>query len=241
MSIKVVVCESYDDMSLRAAAMIGEQIKKKPNSTLGLATGSTPIGTYERLIAMHEEGLDFSRLSTYNLDEYYPISPENDQSYRYFMNKQLFEKINIPLESTHVPNGLAADPEAECRAYDEAIDAAGGIDLQILGIGVNGHIGFNEPDEALIAATHLTALTESTVTANARFFAAREEVPTQALTMGVGSILKAKRIILLASGANKHEAVRTLLSGKVTTACPATVLHLHADTVLLCDRAAYNG
>ena len=157
------------------------------------------------------------------------------------MNKQLFEHINLPLSRTHVPNGLAKDPEKECADYDRAIDEAGGIAVQILGIGVNGHIGFNEPDEALIAATHLTDLTESTVTANARFFASREDVPTKALTMGVGSILKAKKILLLASGANKHEAIKILLSGKVTTACPATVLHLHPDAVLLCDRAAYNG
>ena len=241
MSIKVIVCENYDDMSARAAAIIGEQVKKKPDSVLGLATGSTPIGTYQRLIAMHREGLDFSRVTSYNLDEYYPLSPENDQSYRYFMNKQLFEHINIPLSRTHVPNGLAKDPEKECADYDRAIDEAGGIDVQLLGIGVNGHIGFNEPDEALVAATHLTDLTESTVTANARFFASREDVPTKALTMGVGSILKAKKILLLASGANKHEAIKILLSGKVTTACPATVLHLHSDAVLLCDRAAYNG
>ncbi len=241
MSIKVVVCENYEDMSFRAAKMFEAQIKEKPNSVLGLATGSTPIGTYRNLIEMHKKGLDFSCVCSYNLDEYYPLSPDNEQSYRYFMDKQLFEHINIMRENTHVPSGIAEDPVSECDRYDDAIEKAGGIDLQLLGIGINGHIGFNEPDEALTAATHLTDLTESTVNANARFFASKEEVPTKAITMGVGSILRAKKIILLASGKNKHEAIKTLLSGKVTTACPATVLNLHANTVLLCDKEAYNG
>ncbi len=241
MSIKVVVCENYDDMSLRTAKLFEAQIKEKPASVLGLATGSTPIGTYQNLIAMHKAGLDFSRVSTYNLDEYYPLSPDNEQSYRYFMDKQLFDEINIPHESTHIPNGMAEDAERECASYDAAIDEAGGIDLQLLGIGVNGHIGFNEPMEELIAATHLTDLTESTINANARFFATKKDVPTKAITMGVGSILKAKKIILLASGQNKHDALLMLLSGKITTACPATVLNLHPDVILLCDRDAYNG
>lgn len=241
MSIKVIVCENYEDMSFRAAKLFEAQIKKNPASVLGLATGSTPIGTYQNLIKMHESGLDFSHVCTYNLDEYYPLSPENEQSYRFFMDKQLFEHIGIAKENTHVPNGLAEDPDKECAAYDAAIDEAGGIDLQLLGIGVNGHIGFNEPDDALTYGTHITGLTESTVSANARFFASKEDVPTKALTMGVGSILKAKKIILLASGKNKHEAVSVLLSGKITTHCPASLLNLHADAVLLCDRDAYNG
>ena len=157
------------------------------------------------------------------------------------MNKQLFEHINICLDNTFVPNGEAADPAAECKAYDAAIDAAGGIDLQLLGIGVNGHIGFNEPAEMLISDTHLTGLTESTIEANSRFFASREDVPTQALTMGIGSIMKAKKIVILASGTGKHDAISILLTGNVTTACPASVLNLHADSVLICDKAAYNG
>ena len=242
MGIKIVVCENYADMSARCAALIAEQIRKKPNSVLGLATGSTPIGTYEALCRMHEEGaLDFSGVTSFNLDEYYPISPENDQSYRYFMQKHLFEKVNIDPKKTYVPRGDAASAEEECMKYDAMITEAGGIDLQLLGIGVNGHIGFNEPDEALIAATHLTALTESTVAANARFFASADDVPRHALTMGVGSILQARKILILASGANKHAAVSALLSGKVTTASPATVLNLHHDTILLCDSAAYVG
>lgn len=242
MAIKLVVCENYADMSARCASMFAEQIQKKPNAVLGLATGSTPIGTYEVLCKMYQEGaLDFSKIRTYNLDEYYPISPDNDQSYRFFMQKNLFEKVNIDPKNTHVPCGSCANPEEECARYDKAIEEAGGIDLQLLGIGVNGHIAFNEPDEALIVNTHVTALTESTIQANARFFACAKEVPRHALTMGIGSILRARKIILLASGANKHEAVTALLSGKISTNCPASMLNLHADTILLCDRAAYNG
>ena len=240
MSIKVIVCENYEDMSRRAAALLAAQIKEKPTTVLGLATGSTPVGMYKELGRMcKEEGLDFSRVVTYNLDEYYPISPENDQSYRYFMNKNLFSLINIPLSSTHVPCGSASDAEKECAEYDRAIEAAGGIDLQVLGIGVNGHIGFNEPDDALIAATHVTPLTESTVDANSRFFASRDEVPRKALTMGMAPILQAKKIVMLITGANKREALSVLLSGKITTDCPASLLNVHKDTVVFCDRAAY--
>lgn len=240
MSIKVIVCENYEDVSRRAAAIVGKQIKENPCTVLGLATGSTPLGLYAELGRMHkEEGLDFSRVVTYNLDEYYPISPENDQSYRYFMNKNLFSLINIPLSSTHVPFGGAEDSDKECADYDRAIEAAGGIDLQVLGIGVNGHIGFNEPDDALIAATHKTPLTESTVDANSRFFASKDEVPRYALTMGMASILQAKKIVMLITGANKREALSVLLSGKITTGCPASLLNLHNDTVILCDAEAY--
>lgn len=240
MSIKVIVCENYEDMSARAAAIFAQQVKEKPNSVLGFATGSTPVGMYRELIRMHkEEGLDFSAVTSFNLDEYYPISPENDQSYRYFMEKNLFEHINIPKESTHVPNGNAEDAEAECAAYDRRIEEMGGIDLQVLGIGVNGHIAFNEPDEALISGTHVTSLTESTIEANSRFFASKDEVPRHALTMGIGSIMHARKIVLLATGANKRDAIAKVLSGKISTDCPASVLNLHADTVIFCDSAAY--
>ena len=240
MSIKVIVCENYEDMSARAAAIFAQQVKEKPNSVLGFATGSTPVGMYRELIRMHkEEGLDFSAVTSFNLDEYYPISPENDQSYRYFMEKNLFEHINIAKESTHVPNGSAEDAEAECAAYDRRIEEMGGIDLQVLGIGVNGHIAFNEPDEALISGTHVTSLTESTIEANSRFFASKDEVPRHALTMGIGSIMHARKIVLLATGANKRDAIAKVLSGKISTDCPASVLNLHADTVIFCDSAAY--
>jgi len=242
MSIQTIVCENYSEMSARCAEIFAEQIRKKPDSILGLATGSTPIGTYENLCKLYEDGkLDFSKVISFNLDEYYPISPENDQSYRYFMQENLFDKINIDPNNTHVPRGNCADPAEECAYYDRAIEEAGGIDLQLLGIGVNGHIAFNEPEEELTAATHLTSLTESTIEANSRFFASADDVPRHALTMGIGSILRARKIVILASGANKHDAVQKLLSGKISTMCPASVLNLHADTILICDKAAYNG
>ena len=240
MSMKVIVCESYEDMSRRAAKIFAETIVEKPTCVLGFATGSTPLGMYNEFIRMHkEEGLDFSRATSFNLDEYYPISPDNDQSYRYFMEKNLFEHINIPASATHVPNGSAIDAEAECAAYDKMIEDFGGIDIQVLGIGVNGHIAFNEPDDALVAATHVTTLTDSTVEANSRFFASKDDVPRYALTMGIGSIMKARKIVLLASGANKKDALSVLLSGKITTACPASVLNMHPDVTILCDSAAY--
>lgn len=240
--MKVIVCENYEDMSRRTAEIIAKQVKQKPTSILGLATGSTPVRTYELLAEEYRAGkLDFSLVTSFNLDEYYPISPENDQSYRYFMQKNFFNHINIRPDATFVPKGNAENPEEECAAYDAMIDEAGGIDLQLLGIGRNGHIAFNEPEEALYAGTHVTALTESTVKANSRFFASADDVPRHALTMGVGSIMKAKKILILASGAEKKEAVSALLSGRVTTACPATMLNLHPDVILLCDSAAYNG
>ncbi len=240
MGIKVIVCESYEEMSLRAAQIFAAEIREKPTAVLGLATGSTPVGMYTELARMHrDEGLDFSRITSFNLDEYYPISPENDQSYRYFMEKNFFEHINIEKKNTFVPKGDAEDAEAECARYDDMIVKAGGIDIQVLGIGVNGHIAFNEPDEALIAATHVTALTDSTVEANSRFFASKDDVPRHALTMGIGSILHARRIVLLAAGANKREALAKVLSGKISTDCPASILNAHSDTVILCDKAAF--
>ena len=236
--MKLIVCKNYDEMSAKAAEIFAEQIKTKPNSVLGLATGSTPVGLYNKLVEMD---LDFSKIVSYNLDEYYPISPDNDQSYRYFMNENLFNRVNIDKANTHVPNGMAPDPEAECKAYDEAIKAAGGIDLQLLGIGQNGHIGFNEPDEELVAGTHLTGLTESTIKANARFFEKESDVPTKALTSGIATIMHARRVVILISGKNKHEALSKILSGKITTACPATLLLGHPDFIVICDEEAYNG
>jgi glucosamine-6-phosphate deaminase len=194
---------------------------------------------YDELVARYEKGeLDFSRVRSVNLDEYYPISPDNAQSYRYFMNKNLFDRINIDKANTAVPNGSAADPDAECAAYEEKIAALGQVDIQVLGIGQNGHIGFNEPAEALHPLTHRTDLTESTIKANARFFSEGEVMPTAALTMGIGTILRAKKIIILANGEAKADAIATLLSGKLTTACPASFLNLHDDVVVICDRAA---
>lgn len=240
--MKLFVCENYGEMSKLGARIAASVITLKPDCVLGLATGSTPTGMYDRLAELCGAGeLDFSKVVTYNLDEYYPIAPENDQSYRYFMDQHLFNRVNIEYANTHLLRGDAADADAECAEYDRAIEAAGGIDLQVLGIGVNGHIGFNEPGESLVAATHLTSLTESTVKANSRFFASSDEVPRHALTMGLAPIMKAKRILILISGANKHEALLGMLSGRITPENPATVLSMHPDVTVVCDKAAYEG
>ena len=237
--MRLIACEHYDEMSERAAKIIADVMTQKPNAVLGLATGSTPIGTYQRLCEMNRRGeIDFSKITTFNLDEYYPISPENDQSYRYFMNANLFDHVNIDKAATFVPRGDAEDPDEECRRYEAMLDASAGIDIQVLGIGQNGHIGFNEPDRDLVTVTHVTALTDSTIDANARFFACREDVPTKALTMGMRSIMKAKTIILLASGKSKQAAVARLLDETLTTDCPATLLKLHPNVILICDKDA---
>ena len=240
--MKLFVCKDYDAMSKKAADIVASVITLKPDCVLGLATGSTPVGMYTRLAEMNREGkLDFSEVKTYNLDEYYPIKPTDDQSYRYFMNKNLFNHINIHMSNTHVLNGEAEDADAECAAYDEAIEEAGGIDIQVLGIGNNGHIGFNEPAAELTAATHKQELTENTIEANSRFFASANDVPKHALTMGMAPIMKAKRIIILINGKNKHAALTEMLSGKITTSNPATMLALHSDVTVVCDEDAYNG
>ncbi len=240
--MKFCLCENYDMLSKTAADEIAAVLKKKPNAILGLATGSTPIGTYKELQRRYEAGeLDFSKASSFNLDEYFPIDPENEQSYRYFMNENLFSKINLPIERTHVPNGAATDPEEECKAYDAAIEEAGGIDIQILGIGGNGHIAFNEPDEYLYAGTHVTGLTESTIQANSRFFASADEVPRHALTSGMGTILRARKILILINGKAKHEALDMLRDDRITTQSPATFLKVHPDVTVICDREADQG
>ena len=240
--MKIIVCENYAEISARAAELIADLVKAKPDCVLGLATGSTPVGMYKELIAKNTAGeISFKDVTTYNLDEYYPIEPTHEQSYRYFMNVNLFDHIDIDKIKTFVPNGLTENPEEEGAAYDAAIEAAGGVDLQVLGIGQNGHIAFNEPDDALIAGTHITSLTDDTIEANSRFFASKEDVPTRAFTMGIGSIMKAKKIILLANGANKHAAIAQMLDDKITTQCPATILKAHADVYLFCDKAAYEG
>ena len=239
--MKLIVAKNYDEMSAEAAKIMAEVIKNKPDCVLGLATGSTPVGMYACLVDMYNKGeLDFSKVKSVNLDEYYPIVPEHDQSYRYFMNYNLFDKVNINKENTFVPDGTCADPAAFCKAYDERIDAMGGTDIQVLGIGRNGHIGFNEPADELIPYTHLTELTKSTIEANSRFFASEEDVPKHALTMGVESVFKARKVLLLVSGANKAEAVRAMLNGNLSTHCPASLLKFHPDVTLICDKAAYS-
>ena len=235
-----IVCNNYEEISAKAAEIIAELVKSKPNCILGLATGSTPVGTYKELISKNKNGeISFKNTISYNLDEYYPISPENNQSYRYFMNENLFNHIDIPMENTHLLNGEAKDPDAECKAYDEAIKNAGGIDIQILGIGRNGHIAFNEPDEALIAPTHKTGLTADTIDANSRFFESTDLVPKFALTMGMASIFAARKIILLANSASKAQAISELRSDKITTSNPSTLLKLHPDVTIICDKEAF--
>ena len=238
--MKVIVCDSYEEMSLKAAEMIKEQINSKPDSILGLATGSTPIGTYQCLVDMYKKGeVDFSRVTTFNLDEYYPIKKEAPQSYHYFMNENLFSYVNIDPSRIHIPNGETDDPHAECAQYEKSVHESGGVDIQILGIGRNGHIGFNEPDMSLDAKTHLTALTEDTINANSRFFENEEEVPKHALTMGMSTILSSKKIILLANGRSKHNAISELLTTSITTGNPSTFLKVHPDVTIICDYEAY--
>lgn len=239
--MRVIVCENYDELSVQAARIVAAQLVVKPQSILGLATGSTPVGMYKKLIEMNKDGkIDFSEVKTYNLDEYYPIKKSNDQSYDYFMNEQLFSHINIDKNNTNIPNGEAPDAEKECERYENELSKIGGVDLQILGIGQNGHIAFNEPDENLISVTHLTKLTQNTIEANSRFFASEDEVPKQALTMGMGSILKAKKIVIMANGKNKSDAVAELLNNNITTSNPATMLKVHPDVTLICDKDAFS-
>ena len=240
--LKIQTYPDYHAMSAAAAEMISMQIMQKPNSILGLATGSTPEGLYSNLVGKFLRGqVDFSGVTSVNLDEYYPIAPDNVQSYRYFMNHNLFDHVNINKGNTYVPNGMAVDGDTEAGRYEALVESLGQVDIQVLGIGRNGHIGFNEPGSELIPETHVTDLTESTIEANARFFASKEEVPTRALTMGIGTILKAKEILLLVSGKEKHEALMRLVAGKVTTDCPATFLLLHPNVTVLCDTEAYDG
>lgn len=238
--MRVILCKNYDEMSLNGAKLVASQLILKPESVLGFATGSTPVGLYKKLIEMYnQKELDFSQATGFNLDEYYPISPDNPQSYHYFMKTTLFEHINI--KNTFIPNGAAKDPEKECEEYEKLIESYGGIDLQILGIGQNGHIGFNEPDNSLNTTTHLTKLTQSTISANSRFFNSIDEVPTHAITMGISTILKSKKIILLANGKNKHAVVKELLTNDINTKLPATMLKVHPDVVLIIDEEAFDG
>ncbi len=225
--MNLIVCKSKEEIARKSADCFASHITKKPNAVLGLATGSTPIGMYNCLVKDFEEGkIDFSKVLTYNLDEYYPLAATSEQSYRYYMEENLFSRVNVKKENTHVPDGLSKEPESYGKTYDEAIKNSGGLDILVLGIGENGHIGFNEPDSFLVAETHLCKLTESTIEANARFFDKKEDVPTHAITMGLSSIMQSKEIILLAFGANKHKAISALLDGKITTDVPLVFVRL---------------
>ncbi len=238
-ALKVYVVEAYQQLSIRAAGIVASQVILKEEAVLGLATGSTPEGMYRELAQLHRDRkLDFSRVTTFNLDEYRGLAPGHPQSYHYYMHQHFFDHVNLAPENIHLPPGEGADVSTLCREYEEKIAAAGGIDLQVLGIGVNGHIGFNEPDRHLQTHTHLVDLTAETIAANSRFFSTSEEVPRQAITMGMGSIMLARRILLLASGENKAAAIRDTLGGRVTTAVPASFLQLHRRVIVLLDREA---
>lgn len=237
--MRIYRAKDYEEMSRKAANLIAAQVIMKPDCVLGLATGTTPIGTYRQLVEGYEKGdLDFSAVKTVNLDEYKGLSPENNQSYRYFMNENLFRHVNICLENTNVPNGLAEDAEAECARYNQVIRDLGGIDLQLLGLGVNGHIGFNEPDDAFAKETHLVTLTQSTIDANSRLFDRIEDVPHYAFTMGIRSIMRARKILVVANGENKADIIKKAFFGPVTPQVPASILQMHPDVILVGDEAA---
>ena len=237
--MKVYIGKNYDEMSRIAANILSAQVMMKPDCVLGLATGSTPIGTYKVLIERCAAGdLDFSQVKSINLDEYVGLSGEHDQSYRYFMNNNLFNHINIDKANTNVPNGLAEDVDAECERYNNVINTLGPIDIQVLGMGHNGHIGFNEPDDHFPLETHKVDLAQSTIDANARFFASADEVPRQALTMGIKTIMQAKKVLVVVSGKDKAEIVKKAFTGPVTPEVPASILQMHSDVILVADEAA---
>lgn len=235
--MQVVVVDNYKEMSQTAAELFRDRLKEKPKLVLGLATGSTPVGTYCQLIEMHKAGtVSFKQATAFNLDEYCGLTGEHEQSYARFMEEKLFQLIDIEQENTFIPKGDAKDIQSECQHYDALIQERGGIDLQLLGIGENGHIGFNEPNDRLSAGTHRVELDPGTIEANSRFFDSREEVPKSAVTMGMGTILKAKEIVLLAAGVKKADAIRGLLSGKISTNNPASFLQLHPRVTIIVDR-----
>ena len=237
--IKIVILRDYESLSRQAATLVAKTVRSNPAAVLGLATGSTPLGLYRELAGMARQGqLDFSRITTFNLDEYYRMEREDPQSYYYYMRQYFWEPLGIPSGRAHIPGGDPADAPEECRRYEQKIRQAGGIDLQILGVGVNGHIGFNEPAESLRARTHLVQLSEETITANSRFFEKTADVPRMALTMGMGTIMKARRILLLAAGANKAAAIRDTVRGLLTTRVPASLLQAHPRVTLMVDREA---
>ena len=237
--MNIIVVKNYNEMSRKAAHLFVGQILQKPDSVLGLATGSTPVGLYKELIKFYNEGMiDFRNVIAFNLDEYLGLQPDHTQSYAKFMKDNLFEHINLDSGNYHIPSGTATDFEAECDRYESLIAQAGGIDLQILGIGRNGHIGFNEPDIKFEAITHVVELDDQTISDNARFFDNIEAVPKKAISMGIKTIMQSRGIILLASGHEKAEAVAGMVSGKITPELPASVLQLHPNVTIIVDEAA---
>ncbi len=240
--MKVIVADTYDDMSRRGADIIAKLLQEQPTCVLGLATGTTPIGLYASLVQRYEAGdISFAGVTTFNLDEYCTLPPEHTQSYHYFMNEHLFNKVDINKENTHVPNGMNSDARSECIAYESAIDAAGGIDLQLLGIGANGHIGFNEPGDTFPNITHCVKLTRSTIEANSRLFNSIDEVPRQAYSAGIGTIMRARRILLLANGSGKSDTILRALLGPVTPELPASILQFHPNVTVILDKDAAQG
>ncbi|MEE0927682.1 MAG: glucosamine-6-phosphate deaminase [Acutalibacteraceae bacterium] len=232
--MKFITVDTYAELSRKAANIIAAQIIAKDDCVLGLATGSSPIGTYDNLVKMYEEGdLDFSKVTSVNLDEYVGLDGESDQSYRWFMNHHLFDRVNIDKTKTFVPGGKVSDLEAEAKAYDKRIKELGGIDLQLLGIGLDGHIGFNEPDSFFTGETHVVKLHPSTIEANARFFSDISEVPTEAITMGMAAIMQAKKVLLIANGPKKKEIIEKAFFGPITPEVPASILQLHPDLTVI--------
>lgn len=240
--MRIIVANDYEEMSKKAANIIASQLILKPDSVLGLATGDTPLGTYKELIRIYKEGtIDFSNVITFNLDEYYGLDHKNPQSYDHYMKENLFKHINIPFDNINIPNGRAMNIVKECNDYEKNIETLGGIDLQVLGIGRNGHIGFNEPDIKFELKTHIVNLDSDTIKANSRFFNSIDEVPTQAISMGIKTIMHAKKIILLASGAEKAEAIYNTINGIITTNMPASILQLHPEVIFVLDKEAASG
>lgn len=237
--MRIIHAKDYEDMSRKAANIIAAQVISKPDCVLGLATGSTPIGAYKRLVELYEQGdLDFSQVSTYNLDEYRGLSHDDVQSYHYFMADNLFNHVNIDIDNTHVPDGSNPDADAACAEYDCMVEEAGYTDLQLLGIGNNGHIGFNEPDTCFSKGTHCVDLTESTIQANSRLFDSIDDVPRQAYTMGDQTIMNARMVLLVANGEAKAQAVHDMCFGPISPSCPASILQLHPNCVVVADEAA---
>ncbi|HML36331.1 MAG TPA: glucosamine-6-phosphate deaminase [Bacillota bacterium] len=237
--MKLIRAKDYKDMSRKAANILSAQVILKENSVLGLATGNTPEGIYEQLAEWYKKGdIDFSGVSTVNLDEYVGLDGSSERSYRYFMNQHLFRHINIKEKNCHLPNGLAENIEEECARYDRLIEKLGGIDMQLLGVGENGHIGFNEPDEAFEQMTHCVRLRENTIDVNARYFPSRDDVPKQAITMGIKAIMQARAIVLCASGARKADILHKVLYGPVTPEVPGSVLQMHPRLIVVADEEA---
>lgn len=235
----VIVKDDYDGMSKEAARLVADRLRKKPNLVLGLATGSTPLGLYKELIRMHrDEGLDFSKVTTFNLDEYVGLPPTHDQSYYYYMHENLFKHINLDERHIHFPLGMSKDIDLFCTWYEQRIGECGGIDLQVLGIGANGHIAFNEPGSSLGSRTRIKTLTGTTQRDNARFFKSKEEVPRYAITMGVGTIMDAKELLLLANNATKADAVKSAVEGPITAMCPASIIQMHRLAFVFLDKEA---